>query len=133
MKTKISVAAIILMAFIAIAATPILKLNSPTHSSKTTDTFSFLRTHRQGSGAVVTWAFSSTNASGFTVQRTNDDPTDPYTLWTEVGNCACNSSRSYKVSDPNPIPGLVNYRVVALMNDGSTVTSDVSTIKIMSH
>jgi hypothetical protein len=133
MKTKLSVVvAIIMMAFVAIAATPI-KSSSPTCSKKAADTFSFLRTHRQGKGAVVSWAFSSTSASGFTVQRTNEDPTDPYSVWIEVGSCSCNSSRSYKVNDANPFPGLINYRVIAVMNDGSTVTSDVSTIKIMSH
>jgi hypothetical protein len=133
MKTKISIAvAIIIMAFVAIAATPI-KSDAPTSSKKVTDTFSVLRTHRQGKGAVVTFAFSSTNASEFTVQRTNEDPTDPYSVWICVGNCAFNSSRSYKVTDANPFPGLINYRVIAMMNDGSTVTSDVSTIKIMSH
>ena len=133
MKTKISiVVAIIIMAFVAIAATPI-KSDAPTGSKKVTDTFSFLRTHRQGKGAVVTFGFSSTDASSFTVQRTNDDPTDPATLWFDIGTCVCNSSRSYKVSDSNPFPGLINYRVIALMNDGSTVCSDISTVKIMSH
>lgn len=133
MKTKISiVVAIITMAFVAIAATPI-KSDAPTSSKKVTDTFSFLRTHRQGKGAVVTFGFSSTNASGFTVQRTNEDPTDPYSVWIEVGTCPFNSSRSYKVCDANPFPGLINYRVIAVMNDGNTVTSDVSTVKLMSH
>jgi hypothetical protein len=133
MKTKLSiVVAILIMAFVAIAATPI-RSGSPVCAKKVADTFSFLRTHRQGKGAVVTFAFSSTNASGFTVQRTNEDPTDPYSVWIEVGTCVCNSSRSYKVSDANPFPGLINYRVIAVMNDGNTVTSDVSTIKIMSH
>jgi hypothetical protein len=132
MKTKISVVAIILMAFIAISATPV-KPVSKTSSKKASDTFSFLRTHRQGKGAVVTWSFSSSNASGFTVERTNEDPTDPYSVWVDVGDIACNSSRSYKCQDANPFPGLINYRVIAVMNDGSTVTSDVSTVKIMSH
>ena len=133
MKTKFSVVAVIILAFVAIAATPILKSSSPTTSKKVTDTFSFLRTHRQGKGAVVTWGFSSTNASGFTVERTNEDPTDPYSVWICVGNCPNNSSRSYKVTDSDPFPGLINYRVIAVMNDGSTITSDVSTVKIMSH
>lgn len=133
MKTKISFVAIVLMAFITIGATPITTPKPQTSLKKTSDGFSFLRTHRQGKGAVVTWAFSSTNASAFTVQRTNEDPTDPYSVWIDVGSCVCNSSRSYKVADANPFPGLVNYRVVAVLNDGSTVTSDVSTVKIMSH
>jgi len=133
MKTKISiVVAIMIMAFVAIAATPI-KSGAPTSSNKVTDTFSFLRTHRQGKGAVVTFGFSSANASGFIVERTNEDPTDPYSVWICVGNCQNNSSRSYKVNDANPFPGLINYRVIAVMNDGNTVTSDVSTVKMMSH
>src|SRR5215470_8347149 len=97
MKTKLSiVVAILIMAFVAVAATPI-KSGSPTCTKKSPDTFSFLRTHRQGKGAVVTFGFSSTNASSFTVQATNDDPTDPATLWRDVETCPCNSSRSYKV------------------------------------
>jgi hypothetical protein len=132
MKTKISIVAIVLMALIAISATPV-KPVPKTSLKKTTDTFSFVRTHRQGKGAVISWAFSSSNASGFTVERTNEDPTDPYAVWVDVSDTPCNSSRSYKSQDPNPFPGLINYRVIAIMNDGSTVTSDISTIKIMSH
>ncbi|TMI94834.1 MAG: hypothetical protein E6H06_08205 [Bacteroidetes bacterium] len=133
MKTKITIVAIILMAFIAISATPIAKPSPKTSLKKTSDSFSFIRTHRQGKGGTVTWAFSSSNASGFCVERTNEDPTDPYSVWVDVGDIPCNSSRSYKCHDPNPFPGLINYRVIAFLNDGSTVTSDVSTIKIMSH
>jgi hypothetical protein len=134
MKTKASIIAIIVMAFIAISATPIAKISQGrTNIQKVSDGFSFVRTHRQGKGAVVSWAFSSTNASGFAVQRTNEDPNDPYSVWFDISDVACNSSRSYKANDANPFPGLINYRVVALMNDGSTMTSEVSTIKIMAH
>ena len=132
MKTKISVVAIILMALIAISATPV-KPTPTTSLKKASDGFSFIRTHRQGKGGTVSWAFTSSNASGFCVERTNEDPTDPYSVWVDVGDIPCNSSRSYKCHDPNPFPGLINYRVIAFLNDGSTVTSDVSTIKIMSH
>ena len=131
MKTKLSLVAIILMAFIAISATPAPKASF----KKTVDGFSFLRTHRQGKGAVVTWAFTSSSGdvSGFTVERTNEDPTDPYSVWVDVSDTPCNSSRSYKCSDPNPFPGLINYRVIAIMSDGRAVSSDISTVKIMSH
>ena len=123
---KLTIFAITVMVLFSIAATPIPE-------KPTADGFSFIRTHRQGKGAEVTWAFSSTNASGFSVQRTNEDPNDPYSVWIDVGSCACNSSRSYKANDANPFPGLINYRVIAVMNDGSTMSSDVSTVKIMAH
>jgi hypothetical protein len=134
MKTKASIIAIIIMAFITISATPIAKISRPhTSIQKVSDGFSFIRTHRQGKGAVVSWAFSSTNASGFAVQRTNEDPNDPYSVWFDVSSVPCNSSRSYKANDENPFPGLINYRVIAVMNDGSTLSSEISTVKIMSH
>lgn len=134
MKTKISFVAIILMAFITIAATPIIKAIQPqTGLKKTSDGFSFIRTHRQGKGTAICWAFTSTNAVSFTVQRTYEVPTDPYAYWATVSDVSCNSSRSYKCSDENVFPGYINYRVIALMSDGSTVSSDVSTVRIVSR
>ena len=134
MKTKISIIVIIAMAFITIAATPIIKPSQPqTSLKKTSDAFSFIRTHRQGKGTAICWSFTSTNAVGFTVQRTYEDPTDPYAYWEAISNTACNSSRSYKCSDENVFPGYINYRVIALMSDGSTVSSDISTVRIVSH
>jgi len=131
---KLTIFAITIVVFFSIAATPIPgKINPGKNASKSADGFSFIRTHRQGKGAVVTWSFSSTNASGFSVQRTNEDPNDPYSFWIDVSDVACNSSRSYKANDANPYPGLINYRIIAVMNDGSTITSDVSTVKIMAH
>jgi hypothetical protein len=131
---KLTIFAIAIMVFFSIAATPIPEKTNPgKNASKSADGFSFIRTHRQGKGGEVSWAFSSSNASGFAVQRTNEDPNDPYSVWIDVASVACNSSRSYKCHDENPYPGIINYRVIAVMNDGSTMTSDVSTIKIMSH
>jgi len=134
MKTKISIFAIIVAAILAIAAIPFPELSKPEKSVKqTTDGFSFIRTHRQGKGATTTWAFVSDNVSGFTVQRTYEDPSDPYAFWEAVCNTNCNSSRSYKYTDENLLPGFINYRVVALMNDGSTICSDLSSIRIQSR
>ena len=113
---KLTVLAIITMVFFSIAATPIPEnLQPATSSNKLADGFTFIRSHRQGKGATITWAFSSTNATGFAVQRTNEDPNDPYSVWIDVSSVGCNSARSYKCEDENPFPGLINYRVVALM------------------
>jgi len=120
MKTKILIAAI-LVAFISLAATPIA------------NGFDFVRSHRQGKGATITWAFSTPGASSFALQRTDQDPTDPYSVWEPVCSMACNSSRSYKHTDENAAPGYMNYRVIALMNDGSTTMSDVTTVRIVKH
>ena len=133
MKT-LTIFAIGAFVFFSVAATPVSEKNIPakTHS-KFFDGFSSLRSHRQGKRAVVSWSFISSNVSGFIVQRTNEDPLDPYSVWVNVGNVACDMSRSYKCCDEDPFPGLINYRVIAVMNNGTTITSDITTVRIVAH
>ena len=122
------------MVFFSIAATPVSNEVIPlNNASKAFDGFSFIRSHRQGKGAEVSWSFNSSNVSGFTVQRTNEDPFDPYSVWIDVANVGCDLSRSYKCHDENPFPGLINYRVIAVMKNGTTMTSDISTVRINAH
>ena len=96
--------------------------------------FSFFRTHRQAKGVAASWGVtSSAGVVSFKVQRTYEDPTDTYSEWTEVASGGCNGSKSYKCHDGNVSPGFVNYRVLALLEDGSTIESAVSTVHIVSH
>jgi len=97
--------------------------------------FSFFRTHRQGkNGVTSTWGMNSENgAVSYSLMRTYEDPTDPYAYWEEVCSMPCSSSRSYKWNDANVFPGFISYCVVAHMSDGSTVTTSVNTIHIVSH
>lgn len=97
--------------------------------------FSFFRTHRQGkNGATSTWGMTSENGTiSYSLMKTYEDPSDPYAYWEEVCSMPCNSSRSYKWTDENVFPGYINYCVVAHMSDGSTVTSWINTIRIVSH
>lgn len=135
MKTQPNVFAIITLAFFTLAASPVAQKRVPAEKNQKiqTDDFSFVRSHRQGKGAVISWAFVSSNAAGFTIQRTYEDPNDPYSVWIDVSSMPCNSSRSYKCSDQNVFPGYINYRVVAVMNDGSTMVSEVTTVRIVRH
>ncbi len=96
---------------------------------------SFFRTHRQGKGNVVaSWGVnSSAGVIGFALQRTYEDPNDPYAFWEVVSTTPCNASRSYKHTDNNVFPGFINYRVVVMKNDGSEEMSAVSTVHIVSH
>ena len=114
----------------ATAATPV----PPTKIiGKFSNDFSFVRGHRQGKGATITWGFTSSNANGFTVQRTYEDPNDPYSVWENVCDVGCNGSKSYKHNDQTVFPGFVNYRIVAAMNDGSTETSDLIVVHVVAH
>jgi hypothetical protein len=133
MKT-LTIFAIGALVFFSVAATPASEESTvTTNHSKSFDGFSFIRTHRQGKKAVVSWSFLSSNVSGFIVQRTNEDPMDPYSVWIDVASVGCDQSRSYKCCDENPFPGLINYRVIAVMNNGNTMTSDISTVRIVAH
>jgi hypothetical protein len=129
MKTKISFIAIIIMAFVTIAAVPVPGTNQPAHKQSSGNGFGFIRSHRQGNGAEVSWSFTD-NATSFTLMRTYEDPTDPYAFWEAVTSAPADGSRSYKIKDTNVFPGTISYQVLALLQDGSTEVSDVSSMRI---
>lgn len=97
--------------------------------------FDFLRVHRQGKlGVTATWSLTDINGvESFSIQRTYQDPTDPFSIWEEAGTVACDLSRSFKYTDTNITPGQIYYKVVALKSDGSTFTSEIADVKILSH
>jgi|KBSMisStandDraft_5_1062788.scaffolds.fasta_scaffold891961_1 opacity protein-like surface antigen len=135
MKT-VTLLAISALVFFSIAAAPAPeKETSVKKVNKVPDEFTSLRSHRKGKGgAEVSWSFSSSSGvSGFVVERTNEDPNDPYSVWVTVGSQGCNGSRSYKCCDETPFPGYVNYRVTAVLNNGTTIQSGVSVVHIASH
>src|SRR6476620_10376689 len=82
MKT-VTLLAISALVFFSIAATPAPeKETSVNKVNKVPDGFTSLRSHRKGKGAEVSWSFSSSSGvSGFVVERTNEDPNDPYSVW----------------------------------------------------
>ncbi|HPG11829.1 MAG TPA: hypothetical protein PLU37_09880, partial [Chitinophagaceae bacterium] len=98
-------------------------------------TFNFYRIHRQGKdGVTATWGLDSeTGVSGFSVEKTYEDPTDPYAYWETIASTPATGERSYKVTDTGVFPGFISYRVVVIMNDGTEMASDYLTIRILSH
>ena len=138
MKTQFSsfaISALILSAttFSTPAITPDTKEVVKVESAQSVD-FAFFRTHRQGKGVAATWGVtSSVGVVSFKLERTYEDPNDTYSEWQEVASGACNGSRSYKCKDGNVSPGFINYRVLAQLEDGSTIQSAVSTVHIVSH
>ncbi|GAA4745173.1 hypothetical protein [Flavisolibacter ginsenosidimutans] len=102
--------------------------------SKQTSVFGSFRTHRQGKGITAVWNLASADGVvGFSVQRTYEDPTDPYAYWEDAGSVPFNSTRSFTFTDSEVFPGTISYRIVALMTDGTTSVSDVSQVRIVSH
>jgi hypothetical protein len=130
---------------IPVAIALIGSLSSPLTESLTTKTivqtvkkqdspFAFLRTHRQGKGIAVVWGINSSDVVvGFAVQRTYEDPADPYAYWEEVGTIANDASRSFTYKDQQVFPGSIHYRVVAMYADGTSITSGISSVRIPSR
>lgn len=96
--------------------------------------FSFFRTHRQGPGIMTTWGLTSNEGvSGFIVEKTYEDPNDPYANWEIICSIPCGSIRSYKHHDLNVSPGFISYRVTAYLLLGGSLMSLISTEHIVRH
>ncbi|HET9057697.1 MAG TPA: hypothetical protein VFN30_12705 [Chitinophagaceae bacterium] len=94
--------------------------------------FSFVRGHRHGSGTALQWGMDGDCAVKFYVLRSYDyDPYDPYAIWENVSEVTANNSRMYGTSDKSVFPGLIHYQIIAIMNDGSSVSSDIKSIRIV--
>lgn len=136
MKARIKIIAAALLSIQAIS--PVIAATAaiaPQQSNQfTVAGFDFIRAHRQGKGVTVTWASSSIDGvAGFTLQRTYEDPTDPYAFWEDAGVVGNNPSRSYKYTDNACLPGSIHYRVVAHYADGTSIVSDIVSVKIVSR
>jgi hypothetical protein len=93
--------------------------------------FAFVRGHRQGNGTALAWGMDGAGAAKFYVSRTYDfDPYDPYAVWEDVTVMNANNSRMYTVSDKSVFPGMIHYRIVAVMTDGSSVSSEIKSIRL---
>ena len=106
----------------------------PTFSKKLNNHFSFFRTHRQGKGITATWGMQvSGSVREFIVERTYMDASDEFALWEELDVIPCNGARSFTYNDSEVMPGFINYRIRAIMIDGSVAESHISTIRVVSR
>jgi hypothetical protein len=90
------------------------------------DGFTRMNAHRLKNSAVVTWSLSTQNVTGFIIQKSWDGQ-----YFDNVGTVPPSGSRSNSFNDENAFPGNNFYRVIAQMEDGSSVTSEVQVVKIM--
>jgi hypothetical protein len=139
MKTKIIVSVICLFC-ICSSFTPAKKIHLKETVSKknviTASNFEFFRTHRQGrAGITSTWGITApgNDVAGFLVEKTYEDPADPYASWELVSSMPNSGSRSCKCTDNNVFPGYISYRITAILITGGSYTSPVSTVHIVSH
>jgi hypothetical protein len=111
---------------------PVLTSNQSKVTALTND-FAFLRGHRQGKNITLTWGMvSNAGLVGFDIEKTNQDPNDPYSVWEDAGSVAGSDARSFKLNDPNVYPGQTHFRITAWYSDSRSSTSEIVTVKIVS-
>ena len=90
--------------------------------------FTYFRTHPQTKkNVVLDWGIDSpAGVTCFTVERSYDgDFYDP------INQVACNNAVRFSWKDEGVFPGLIYYRIVCNMNDGTTHYSAVETIRVV--
>jgi hypothetical protein len=135
MKTKFFIAAFTVL-IINSAFTTLPGIQSlPKIKQATVASLDFFRTHRQGkAGITATWEITSAiGVAGFSLERTYEDPSDPYANWEMVSMMPHTGARSYKFTDTNIFPGFITYRLVSVMTSGEKIISGISTVHIVQH
>jgi len=115
------------------AATPVTKQpgskKNPSATSVKATMFQRFLVHRQHNDAALAWAMTSNEGvTGFIIERSYDGTYFDYLDATEVDNGAWNRYRDASVS-----PGYIYYRVIAVMDDGTTITSPIEMVRIVRH
>lgn len=91
--------------------------------------FTRLNVHRAGKSNVeIAWTVSASGVTQFVVERSYDGD-----FFDNVTTVNFDGSSSYKSKDAGVFPGVIYYRVTAIMSDGTTECSPVETIRIMQH
>jgi len=98
------------------------------NSKSTAFEFGTIHVHRQADGVTLSWNVSDNSVvAGFYVQRSHDG-----TNYVMVGTVPGESTGSwYRYNDESVFPGFINYRLVAVLNDGTEVMSPVQSIRIL--
>lgn len=91
--------------------------------------FGMIHLHRQQDGTGLQWQVSDNSiVEGFYIERSYDG-----TNYMTVGEIPGEATTSwYRFRDAAVFPGFINYRIIAVLNDGTEVTSAVQTIRIVS-
>lgn len=131
MKTTLIMAAIFCCFQASANEVPVQKAPAVSVTTIFNPSFSFIRGHKQGKNTTVTWGMTyNTGISNFIVERTYEDPFDPYSVWQTVGMIPCTNMPIFKFTDSPFLPGILNYRIIAVLHNNSTVTSGIFSIEI---
>lgn len=125
MKTKLTVVlALILSMNVLGSTTPELQISKVF----SVNNFGSFNVHRQHNSAALSWGFNSADVSGFIIQRSYDG-----TNFDTIDQVGLSSARWNRYLDNTVEPGIIYYKIIAIMNDGSREDSPVSSVRIVKH
>ena len=124
MKTKITLLLAVVLTLNAIGSPSPQPQPSKVFS---VNNFGNINVHRQHNNAAVSWTFNSVNASGFIIKRSYDGD------WFETVGQQGLSRGHYKFVDSSVDPGIVYYKVIAVLSNGIQEESPVAEVRIVRH
>lgn len=135
MKTSLLLLAVISVAALTLPfRTTKIQAAEVSSAAKHAASFSFLRAHRQGKGVTVTWKTKAIDkVLDFVIQRTYEDPGNANAYWENIATIPSSSVQSFTYTDREVFPGTIYYRIVALLIDGTTVQSEISSLQIVNQ
>lgn len=128
---KLTVFSALVLSVFAMAFRPAPEVKKTTSISAVLSDYAFLRAHRQGTGITLTWGMTTnTNLIGFDIEKTMEDPNDPYSQWYPVASVPGADNRSFSYTDGGSLPGTTNYRITAWYSDGRSAMSEIVSVKV---
>jgi len=95
---------------------------------KTTGVFGTFHAHRQGDFASLNWDANIEGVSAFAIERSYDGE-----FFDMIDAVTPDPSHWNRYTDTTVEPGIIYYRVVAWMEDGSIEYSTTEVVKIVKH
>ena len=97
-------------------------------SNYTADIFGRINAHRKQQGVELSWNVSGANdISGFIIERSWDG------VYFDAIDEVQVDAGTLKYQDNDVFPGYLYYRITAVMNDGTEISSPVEMVRIVKH
>jgi len=131
MKTITSFAFVLVIIASSAYGKPLLlskNLVSNCTSKQLADVFETFHVHRQGDFASLNWNVSTEDVASFNIERSYDG-----TFFEPIATVAPDDARWNRFTDETVEPGIIYYRITAIMNDGSVECSATESVKIVKH
>ena len=129
MKTITTFSVVLLLTASAFAKQfPVNKSASAITVVQATGVFETFHIHRQGDFATLDWNANVEGVSAFAIERSYDGE-----FFDMIDAVVPDPSHWNKYTDSSVEPGVIYYRVVAWMDDGSIEYSTIESVKIVKH